>query len=126
MVKIAFLGVVTVLCANFFQGGKREYGFMIALCGGGIIFTYGILKFSGILECIEKMEQYMGAAATFYPLLLKMVGITYLTDFSADLCKDAGYSFLGSQVELMGKISVLFISVPVISTLMEMIGEFVV
>ncbi len=56
-------------------------------------------------------------------ILLKMIGVTYLADFTANLCRDAGYSAIAGQVEFFGKISLLTLSFPVLTALMETIDQ---
>ena len=53
-----------------------------------------------------------------------MAGITYLADFSASLCQDAGYSAIAGQIEFFGKISILAVSAPVMLALLETITGF--
>ena len=60
---------------------------------------------------------------TYLDTILKMLGITYITQFASDLCRDAGYSAISSQMELFARVSVLFLSFPVLLALVEMIGE---
>ena len=60
----------------------------------------------------------------WFEILLKITGITYLADFSANMCRDAGYSAIGGQIEIFGKISILAISSPVILALVETIRSF--
>lgn len=124
MTKVALLGVVTIFCAMLFKNGKSEYALCISICGSILIFSYGIGKLSGVVRLVEQIKTYMGEGAVYFPLLLKMVGITYLAEFASGLCKDAGYSAVGGQVELAGKLSILAISMPVLSALLETIEGF--
>lgn len=54
-------------------------------------------------------------------ILFKMIGITYVADFAAGICKDAGYGAISSQIEFFGKISVLATGTPVLLALFETI-----
>ena len=57
-------------------------------------------------------------------ILLKMIGITYVAEFSANLCKDAGYQAVAGQIEMFGKLSILVISMPVLLALLDTISQF--
>ena len=61
---------------------------------------------------------------TYLKILMKMMGVTYLADFTASLCKDAGYSAIAAQVEFFGKVSLLTLSLPVLTALLETIDAF--
>ena len=56
--------------------------------------------------------------------LIKMLGITYGAEFSAGICKDAGYQTIALQIEIFGKLAVLVLSMPVLMALLNTIKEF--
>ena len=53
-----------------------------------------------------------------------MIGITYIAEFSAGICKDAGYGALGTQIEIFGKLSILAVSMPILLALLETLKVF--
>ena len=55
---------------------------------------------------------------------MKIIGITYIAEFSADICKDAGYGTLASQIGIFSKLSILAVSMPVLSALLQTIHGF--
>jgi stage III sporulation protein AD len=55
---------------------------------------------------------------------MKMIGITYVAEFSSNLCKDAGYHAVATQIEMFGKLSIMVVSLPVLLALLDMIGSF--
>ena len=69
------------------------------------------------------MEQYLGSAKTYLKLLLKVVGISYLCEFSASICKDAGFSTVAEQIEVLGKLSVLLAGLPVLFAVVEQLQQ---
>ena len=56
--------------------------------------------------------------------LLKMLGITYIADFSSNICKDAGYQAIAGQIEVLGKLAVLVLSMPILLALLDTIEGF--
>lgn len=124
MTKIALLGIVTVLCALLFRNGKSEYSTMISMTGCLLLFAFGISKMETIIKTIDRLKEYMGGSMEYFQILLKIVGITYLAEFASALCKDAGFSAVGNQVELAGKLSIMAISLPVLLALVEVIEGF--
>ena len=61
---------------------------------------------------------------TYLALILKMVGITYVSEFSVHLCKDAGYGAVAAQIEMFAKLSILVISMRVLMSFLDVMGEF--
>jgi len=50
------------------------------------------------------------------------LGVAYLAEFGSALCKDAGQSAIAGQIELVGKLTILAISMPVVTALFETIS----
>lgn len=123
MTRIALLGIVTVLCALLFRSGKSEYAVIISMAGCLLLFSFGLSKLETILSAVNRLREFFGANTWYLQILLKIVGITYLTEFAAALCKDAGFSAVSGQVELAGKLSIMAVSLPVLLALVEVIEE---
>ena len=124
MVKIALAGIVVVLCALLLKNEKAEYAVFFFFLGCLMIFLFGISKLEVILTAIGRLEGYLGAGSEYLPILLRIVGITYLAEFAADLCRDAGFSAVAGQVELAGKLTIMAVSLPVIIGLLEALEGF--
>ncbi len=123
MVKIVLVGITTMFLALLAGSFKREYAVLTAVCGAFIIFSYGISKVTLIAEEIQSFQDAMGLDAQYIAVLLKMVGIAYLTQFAVSLCRDAGHGAIAGQIGFVGKISMLLVSLPVLKTLMHAVGE---
>ncbi len=124
MVKIALAGIVAVLCALLIKQEKGEYAVFISMSGCLMIFLFGISKLEVILEAIGRLDSYLGAGSEYLPILLRIVGITYLAEFAADLCRDAGFAAIAGQVEFAGKLTIMAVSLPVILGLLEALEGF--
>ena len=122
MVKFAILGIVVVLLALPFRIIKEEYSLYLSIAGCILIFYFILGKMQQVIGLMEKIGASLPIESGYLVILIKIIGITYLTEFSADLCKDAGYSALASQIAIAGKLSVLGISMPVITALLEMVS----
>ena len=123
MLQISILAVVTVLIAVELKSVKSEYGFYITLVAGIIIIFYGIQKLEMVIETINVIQSYIPIDTVYMSTLIKMMGITYLTEFSAGICKDAGYQAVSGQIEVFGKLTILAVSMPVITALLETVRE---
>ena len=57
---------------------------------------------------------------------LKMAGVTYVAEFASGICKDAGYQNIAVQIEIFTKLTILAIGMPVLLSLLELIGDFLI
>ena len=111
---MAAIGIVAVLLALQFKGGRQEYGIYLALAAGILVFTGVVGQLSDILWVIREYLDTLSVPGSYLTVLYKMIGIAYLAEFASGICKDAGYSFLAGQIELTGKVTILTISMPVV------------
>ncbi len=124
LIKIAFLGVAGVLLAIQFKAQKPEYGIYIGLAAGILIFSYTVRQVAAVMAQLGQLKAYLGGAETYLAVLLKVIGITYICEFSADICKDAGYGTVAGQIEVLGKLSVMFAGLPVLFAVIGQIQGF--
>ena len=50
-----------------------------------------------------------------------MTGIAYVSEFASSMCRDAGYQAVASQIEIFAKLSLLAVSLPVVTALINTI-----
>lgn len=123
VVKIGMIGLAGVLLATMLKKEKGEYGVLISLLVCVAIFTFVISKMKVVMAFVECLESMLSIDSSYIALILKMIGIAYVAGFAMDVCKDAGYAAIGSQIETFAKISILVVSLPVLLTFLEVIGN---
>ena len=126
MLKIAMLGIAGILTALFLKETKPSFTVFISMATCLLIFFYAVGKLSYLADTLADLKIYVDMKDSYLASLLKIVGITYIADFSANLCRDAGYTAIAGQIEFFGKISILTISAPVILALLDTISGFLV
>lgn len=124
MVKVAVLGIAGLVLCLMVREAKPEYAAYVSLATGVCILLLATGKLRYLLEMIGRLEQYIPIDSTYLHILLKMIGIAYVGQFSAGLCKDAGYSAIAGQIELFSRLTMLAVSMPVLLALMETIQGF--
>ena len=124
MIKIVAIGVTAAILAAWVKTVKPEYALWVTLAAGAFLGLAAILKLETIVAELHFLQGYFSAYGSYFKLLIKIVGITYLAEFSADLCKDAGANTLASQIELFGKLSILVLCMPIMTSLLETIDYF--
>ena len=124
LVRVSFLGIVGVLLAVLFRGQKPEYSVYIGLGIGILIFAYAVRQVEAVVGQLERINSYLNGAESYLSVLLKVVGITYICEFSSAICKDAGYQSVAGQIEVLGKLSVMLAGLPILFAVIEQIQSF--
>lgn len=117
--KACLFGICGVLLAMQFRSEKSEYGLYIVLFVSIILGSLGIAGLSPIFEVLDKMEKLMNLSQDYFAIFMKIIGISYLAEFACTLCHDAGYGTLASQIEMLGRITILSMSAPVLLALLD-------
>lgn len=121
MIQVCVMAAAGMFAAIVIRKDKPEYATLIILLVSFFIALKVVGALDSMLEKIQGWSMLLQENVIYVNLLIKLVGITYLCEFAANICKDAGYSTLSSHVELFGKVMIMLAGLPVIKTMMEMI-----
>ena len=112
IIKISLLGVCGVMLGFFLKGTKPEYAVFVTVGIGIMILGLAAGKIEYIFSAVDRLK--------------KMIGITYIGQFSAGICRDAGHQATAGQIELFCKLSIMVLSIPVLMALLDTIQKFFV
>lgn len=124
VIKVGMLGIAGVLLAVQFKNNKPEFSLLITFASCLIIFAYSIYHFEAVTELVGSFRGLFREDNGYLKIILKVIGITYICEFCAGVCKDSGYSAIANQIEVFGKLSILFSGIPIIVALIETIQNF--
>ncbi len=124
MIQVALIGIVGVLLALQIRSVKPDMAVFLGIATSLLILLLAADKLAVILDGIYTIQGYLSIHTAYMEALLKIIGITYVAEFAADICKDAGYSTLAGQIGIFSKLSILAVSMPVLLALLETIHEF--
>lgn len=124
--KIAMLGLGGVLLAVFLKQQKQEYALYIGLGCAVCILFFAVERLSLVMDSIKQLQSMISVDSSYIKALVKMIGITYVAEFASSLCQDAGYSSIGTQIEMFAKLSIIALSMPILLVLIETLEGFLV
>jgi stage III sporulation protein AD len=125
MLKTALLGILTIIIATAMRQGKAEYATFVSLTGSILIAFIAVRILDSITGSLERLEKVLHPDMEYVALLMKMIGVTYLSEFASSLCRDAGYSAVAGQIELVGKLTILTIGMPIVLALFELTVDMI-
>ena len=126
IVKISLLGIAGVMLGAILKGARPEYAGFVTMGIGLIILGLAVGKLQYLFETIARLRESLPMDGSYFSVLIKMIGITYIGQFSFGICRDAGYQATGAQIELFCKLSIMVLSMPVLLALLETIEGFLV
>ena len=124
ILKISVLGAAGVLLGILLKDRAPEYVSLVTMGIGLVILGLVVGKISYLFQSLERLKQSLPIDGSYITTLLKMIGITYIGQFSAGICKDAGHQSTAAQIEMFCRLAIRVQSVPILLALLETIQEF--
>ena len=122
VVGVCLLSAVAVITVRRFA---PEYAMLISLVSGCVVLVALVVTSSGLFTKIEEVFVASGLDIGIFKIVLKCLGLCYITNFAVDVCRDFGQTSLGSKVELAGKISVTVLTLPLVEDILKAAVELV-
>ncbi|MDO4482113.1 MAG: stage III sporulation protein AD [Bacillota bacterium] len=119
--KIAVIAVAGTVLSGILKEQKKEYSLYVGLATVVVIFSVIINELSAVFDFFKAWQRDLTCGEYFVPVILKILGVAYISDFTSQICRDAGEGAIGSKVELAGKVMVFYLAVPVMTSIMELI-----
>lgn len=125
ILKVIILGIVISILAVLLKQIKPEYSLICVIVGSIILIMYILSGIKSIFDYFANIVEKTGIDNTMFNTLLKIIGVGYLIEFSASVCNDSGNSSIADKIVLAGKILIFTLSLPIITTLFNMVMELI-
>lgn len=123
--KIVAIAFIAVIIIGIIKQQRPEFTIYASIIAGAIILYFVFNELTPIISMLQNLSDKMGVTSKFFGILLKITGISYLTEFGANVCKDSGETAIASKVELAGKVLIVGISIPILTTLMDTLVKLI-
>ena len=123
MIRVAIIGLTGAFIAVILKNQKSDYSIYVILGIAIIIFAFICTQLESIIQAINSFSTYVNIEKKYIVILIKMTGITYVSEFASSICKDLGYQSMASQIEMFARLLLFVISIPVVSALIETISN---
>ena len=119
IIKIIGIGLISLIMTIIIKQHRPEFAIYISVTAGVLILTLVLGKVSGIITLLSNLADKTTINRDFLYLLIKITGVALLTEFAVSICKDSGESAIASKIDIGGKVTIIAISIPIISSLLE-------
>lgn len=123
IIKIIGIGLISLVIVIILKQYKPEYAIYVSIIAGVLILFLAMEKLSGIINLLQSISDKTYINKQFLGILLKITGIAIITEFAVSICADAGEKAIASKLEIGSKVVIIAMSIPIISSLLELIIE---
>ncbi len=124
MLQAAVIGIAGVFLALQIKSVKPEYAVCLSVATGVLLLLLAVEKLEIVVESVRLIQDSISIQTSYIQALLKIIGITYISEFAADICRDAGYTAVAGQIGVFARLSVLAVSMPIVTALLDTIRGF--
>ena len=115
------VGIVAAALTLVFKQYKPEYAMMVALCCTVLFFGVLLGEMVPAFAMMRQAAEQTGVSASYVKILLKCLGVCYLTETGSQICKEAGQTSAAFQPELCGRVMILLLTLPLFERLLEIV-----
>jgi len=124
ILKIIVIAIICIFITSTLKQYNNEFANIVSVCGGVIIFLIICDEFAKIIDFLLAIYDYAKIDSDVIKLLLKIVGVGYVSEFTADIAEDFGNKTIASKVLLGGKVVICGMTIPVIKELLSILFAF--
>ena len=125
IIKIIGIGLISLVVIFILRQYKPEYTIYISLISGILILSISLGQLSGIINLLKDLSSRANINTNFLSLLLKITGISFLTEFAVSISKDSGETAIANKIDFGGKVLIIVISIPIITSLLETVLKII-
>lgn len=121
ILQIAGLGIIATILTITIKKDKPEISLQISIVTGLIIFLFIVSKLGYVVKVLNDLASKVNIDFVYMSVILKVVGIAYITEFASQISRDAGEGSIAEKIELAGKVIIMVISIPIVMALLDMV-----
>lgn len=121
MISLILAGTAAAILTLWIRPLKPEYGLFLSLAAMLLLIGAVVSQLDRILDLIGTLMEYTGLETVYYKILLKIMGLAWISQLASDICKEAGCGAISRQIDIYGKMLILSVSLPIVTALIETI-----
>ncbi|OQB14172.1 MAG: Stage III sporulation protein AC/AD protein family protein [Firmicutes bacterium ADurb.Bin193] len=121
IIKIIALGLAGAIISVLLRQYKNEYSSAIAIAFCVIIFVLLKDDIAAVFDTLRSYIQRLGIDTEYIIILIKIIGIAYLTQLAASICEDAGEKAIAMKIEFAGRLTIILMSAPLMFAILNLI-----
>lgn len=125
VLQIVAIGLIATVLVVVVKSERPELAVLLSVAAGVIIFLLVLGKISSIMDIIKELANKAGINMVYMGTILKIIGIAYIAEFGAQICRDAGEGAIASKIEFAAKILIMVLAVPIVVAVLTMLLKLV-
>jgi len=125
IMQVVAIGLIATVLIVVVKSQRPELGVLLSVVAGVILFLLVLGKISSIMDVIKELAARAGISMVYLGTILKIVGIAYIAEFGAQICRDAGEGAVATKIEFAAKVLIMVLAVPIIVAVLQLLLKLV-
>ena len=125
MMKFIGISICVLFCSLMLKDRNREMAVILSIAGASILFLTAAGELSRVISSVMGFSFVSSSAMKYSRLMIKILGITLITQIVCDICRDNGENALASMTAAVSKIIVVSLIIPLFETVIEIVGGLI-
>lgn len=125
LIKIVAIIIIAAVFITVIRTRAAEYSLLLVLAVITVVLFASFANLFGAIVKLRELFNKIGNASVYFETALKALGISYISTFAADACRDYGLSSLAQTAETVGKITIFLLSLPLVTAVLNAALKFV-
>lgn len=122
-VKISALAVVSVLLIVTLKPFRKEFAVSLSILCGIMIFGYVFVYLKSVVAAVGGIMSRFNINGAAAEVIFKIICVAYICEFASGICRDAGESAIASKVETGGKLIIVYLAMPIVTSLIDLLSK---
>jgi stage III sporulation protein AD len=119
IVQVVSLGILVTFLIVLVKKQRPDFAIFLSIVVGAAIFLMMLGKIEAVFNVLTDLGSQANVNMIYMGTVLKIIGIAYIAEFGAQVCRDAGEGVVATKIEFAAKILVMVMAIPIILAILE-------
>ena len=119
--KVVSIALLVCVISLVLKQYRPDLAMLVSVVGGIVVIMLIVSQFTSIFLWVDQIASKTGTNKQVFGPIVKIIGIGYVAEFAASVCEDSGNKAMSNKIVLAAKIVILVLSMPVLSSLVDII-----
>lgn len=123
--KVIGFALIAVSLIMILKNQRPEIALMCVIASSIIMLVFVFDEIKSVVVLLNNLIETSSINKSLLIIVLKVIGISYVVEFGRNICIDAGENSIASKIEMAGKVIIVSLSIPIITSLVEMVAVII-
>ena len=119
-IPILALALVAAILASFLKASKMPaMATLLTMAVGALILLQLLPRLGEVVDVFSRLGEEASLNELYLSIILKIIAVTYIGEFTAQICRDAGQGAMAAKIDLAAKVMIIMMAVPIIAAILD-------